>query len=67
MRIKFILILFILVWISLLVRIYYISIQSNNYYESLANSNTIKFEYIPPIRGEILDRNKQPYATKFHL
>ncbi|HIC44570.1 MAG TPA: penicillin-binding protein 2 [Sulfurimonas sp.] len=62
MRIKFILILFILVWISLLVRIYYISIQSNNYYESLANSNTIKFEYIPPIRGEILDRHKQPLA-----
>jgi len=62
MRIKFILIVFILVWVSLLVRIYYISIQSNNYYETLANRNTIKFEYIPPIRGEILDRNKQPLA-----
>jgi len=62
MRIKFVLIVFILVWVSLLVRIYYISIQSNNYYESLADRNTIKFEYIPPIRGEILDRNKQPLA-----
>ena len=62
MRIKFVLIVFILVWISLLVRIYYISIQSNNYYESLASKNSIKFEYIPPIRGEILDRNKQPLA-----
>ena len=62
MRIKFILIVFVLVWISLLVRIYYISIQSNNYYETLANKNTIKFEYIPPIRGEILDRHKQPLA-----
>lgn len=62
MRIKFVLIVFVLVWISLLVRIYYISIQSNNYYESLADRNTIKFEYIPPIRGEILDRNKQPLA-----
>ena len=62
MRIKFVLIVFILVWLSLLVRIYYISIQSNNYYESLASKNTIKFEYIPPIRGEILDRNKQPLA-----
>ena len=62
MRIKFVLIVFVLVWVSLLVRIYYISIQSNNYYESLASKNTIKFEYIPPIRGEILDRNKQPLA-----
>jgi len=62
MRIKFILIVFVLVWISLLIRIYYISVQSNNYYETLASNNTIKFEYIPPIRGEILDRNKQPLA-----
>ncbi len=62
MRVKFVLIVFVLVWISLLVRIYYLSIQSNNYYETLADRNTIKFEYIPPIRGEILDRNKQPLA-----
>jgi len=62
MRVHFVLIVFVLVWVSLLVRIYYISIQSNNYYETLANKNTIKFEYIPPIRGEILDRNKEPLA-----
>lgn len=62
MRMKFVLIVFILVWISLLVRIYYLSIQSNNYYDTLADRNTIKFEYIPPIRGEILDRNNQPLA-----
>ncbi len=62
MRVKFILIFFVLVWVSLLVRIYYISIQSNNYYDALADKNTIKFEYIPPIRGEILDRNKLPLA-----
>lgn len=62
MRVKFVLIVFVLVWVSLLVRIYYISIQSNNYYDALADKNTIKFEYIPPIRGEILDRNKQPLA-----
>jgi penicillin-binding protein 2 len=59
---KVLLSIFILVWISLLVRIYYISIQSNNYYDTLASRNTIKFEYIPPIRGEILDRNNQPLA-----
>jgi len=62
MRVKFVLIVFILVWISLLVRVYYISVQSNNYYETLANKNTIKFEYIPPIRGEIIDRNGRPFA-----
>ena len=62
MRLKLLLIIFVLVWISLLVRIYYISIQSNNYYETLASRNTIKFEYIPPIRGDILDRNHQPLA-----
>ncbi len=62
MRIKFVLVVFVLVWISLLVRVYYISVQSNNYYETLANRNTIKFEYIPPIRGEILDRNGRPFA-----
>ena len=62
MRIKLALIVFILVWVSLLVRIYYISIQSNDHYETLADRNTIKFEYIPPIRGEILDRNNQPLA-----
>jgi penicillin-binding protein 2 len=53
---------FFLVWLSLLVRIYYLSIQSNNYYDAMASKNTIKFEYIPPIRGEILDRNNQPLA-----
>ena len=62
MRLKFVLTVFILVWVSLLVRIYYLSIQSNNYYETLATKNTIKFEYIPPIRGEILDRNGKPFA-----
>ena len=62
MRLKFVLIVFVLVWVSLLVRIYYLSIQSNNYYDTLANKNTIKFEYISPIRGEILDRNNQPLA-----
>jgi penicillin-binding protein 2 len=62
MRIKFVLMFFFLVWLSLLVRIYYLSIQSNDYYDAMASKNTIKFEYIPPIRGEILDRNNQPLA-----
>lgn len=62
MRIKFILSVFAIVWLSLLIRVYSISIQSNAYYDELANRNTIKTKYIAPIRGEILDRNKKPLA-----
>lgn len=62
MRARFIVIIFVVVWLSLLTRIFYLSIQSNNYYESLSDSNTIKTELIAPIRGEILDRNHKPIA-----
>jgi penicillin-binding protein 2 len=62
MRIKFILAVFAIIWLSLLIRVYNISIQSNDYYDALANRNTIKTKYIAPIRGEILDRNKKPLA-----
>ncbi|NOQ29962.1 MAG: penicillin-binding protein 2 [Helicobacteraceae bacterium] len=62
MRIKFIISLFILVWISLLTRIFYLSIQSNNYYEHLSSQNSTKVKFIPPVRGEILDRKLRPIA-----
>ena len=62
MRLKAVLIVFAFVWISLLSRVYYLSIHSNTYYDELANRNTIKIEYIVPVRGEILDRNKKPLA-----
>lgn len=62
MRLKIVFFIFVFVWISLLLRVYYLSIQSNAYYDELADRNTIKIDYIVPVRGEILDRHKKPLA-----
>jgi penicillin-binding protein 2 len=62
MRTKFIISIFLIIWLSLLVRIFYLSIQSNNYYELLSEKNSIKTKLIAPVRGEILDRNFEPIA-----
>lgn len=51
------------VWILLLVRIYDISIRSNEIYEQRAENNVIKTQFIPPVRGQILDINKNPVAV----
>jgi penicillin-binding protein 2 len=59
---RIIITLFAFVWIGLLVRIFYLSIKSNDYYEALSNKNTIKSDLIAPVRGEILDRNRLPVA-----
>ena len=53
----------ILFWIILLVRIYYISIQSNAYYEEIANQNAIKTERLAPLRGSIKDLHGRPLAV----
>jgi len=62
MRIKLLISFFFLVWLFLLVRVFYLSIQSHNYYETLSQHNTIKTELISPIRGEIHDRQNRPIA-----
>jgi len=62
MRTRLILFIFFGMWATLLVRIFFLSIQSNEYYEALANKNSIKNEAIAPIRGEILDINGKPLA-----
>lgn len=62
MRIKIVLLLFFSVIILLLIRVYYLAIKSNSYYETLAKQNMIKTEWILPIRGEIYDRNGIPLA-----
>ncbi|HQS66037.1 MAG TPA: penicillin-binding protein 2 [Sulfuricurvum sp.] len=62
MKFKLLLILFALVWTSLIVRVYHLSIQSNEHYETLAQNNSIKTEFSSPVRGEILDRNLEPIA-----
>lgn len=63
MRIKILLLLFLTFWLVLLVRIYYISIKSNTYYEELSKQNSIKTEDLTPLRGSILDRNAKPLSV----
>jgi len=57
MKNKFILIVFTLLWITILVRVFYLAVHSNKYYSRLSYNNTIKTIKIAPVRGEILDRN----------
>ncbi len=63
MRIKIALSIFLLFWILLLVRVYYISIKSNAYYEEIAKQNAIKTEELAPLRGYILDINGKPLSV----
>ncbi|NWF66497.1 MAG: penicillin-binding protein 2 [Campylobacterales bacterium] len=63
MRIKFLYYVILIVVCTLLIRIYYLSIKSNTYYDELAKRNTIKTQIIPPIRGQILDRYNRPLAV----
>ncbi len=48
---------------ALLVRVYYISIKSNAYYEEIAKQNAIKVDELAPLRGVILDRNLNPLSV----
>jgi len=62
MKIKFILFLFTSIWLALIVRVFFLAIESNHYYEKLSLQNTIKHEKIAPVRGEILDVKNRPIA-----
>ncbi len=62
MKIKFILFVFISIWLALLVRVFFLSVESNSYYEKLSNDNSIKIEQIAPVRGEIVDIHNKPIA-----
>ncbi|MFY9141375.1 penicillin-binding protein 2 [Sulfuricurvum sp.] len=62
MKIKLLLSIFIVIWIGLLVRVFHLSVQSNDYYENLSENNSIKTEFSAPVRGEILDRSLEPIA-----
>lgn len=63
MRIRVLLSFFALAWMILLIRIYYISIKSNTYYEEIAKRNAIKTEYLVPLRGSIKDTNGKPLSV----
>ncbi|MCK9491745.1 MAG: penicillin-binding protein 2 [Sulfurimonas sp.] len=62
MKIKFIIAFFAITWLTLVVRVFFLAVESNSYYEKLSYSNTIKNEQIAPVRGEIVDRNNRPIA-----
>lgn len=62
MKIRILFTFFIIVWIGLLVRVFHLSVQSNDYYENLSENNSIKTELSAPVRGEILDRTSEPIA-----
>jgi penicillin-binding protein 2 len=62
MRYKIVIAIFAIFWIVLLGRIYQVSIKSNYYYENLAKKNSQKIIPIPPLRGEIYDRNGELLA-----
>ncbi|MBW1450721.1 penicillin-binding protein 2 [Campylobacter jejuni] len=57
MRMRLVVGFILLFFICLLSRVYYLSIKSNVYYEELAKQNAIKTEFLPPVRGQITDRN----------
>jgi len=62
-RFTIIITIFILFWITLISKIYHISIKSNYYYENLAQINILRKYFIKPVRGEILDRNRKLLAV----
>lgn len=57
MRMRLVVGFILLFFIFLLSRVYYLSIKSNVYYEELAKQNAVKTEFLPPVRGQITDRN----------
>ena len=62
MKIKFMLFIFITIWLALIVRVFFLSVQSNTHYSALSERNTIKNERIAPVRGEIVDTHNRPIA-----
>ncbi|WP_331775769.1 penicillin-binding protein 2 [Sulfurospirillum sp. 1612] len=63
MKIKIFISIFVVIWIIILSRVYYISIKSYAYYEELAKQNAIKTEELAPLRGSILDLHGRPLSV----
>lgn len=63
MKIKFIVFVFFSIWMALIVRVFFLAVESNSYYEKLSVNNTIKKEKIAPVRGEIVDIKNRPIAV----
>jgi len=56
-RLKFMMNFFMLIFLLIIARFFYIQILQHQYYETKANSNSIKLLPITPSRGMIFDRN----------
>ena len=57
MRVKYLMGFILLIIILLLSRVYYLSVESNEYYEKLSKKNYIKRFHTVSTRGSIIDRN----------
>jgi len=62
MKIKLILFIFISTWLALIVRVFFLAVESNTYYAKRSYENTVRIEQIAPVRGEIVDRKNRPVA-----
>lgn len=62
-RIKIFMLFCLSVSLVLILRMYFLSVKSNVYFEKIAKRNTEKVEIFAPSRGQILDRNGHILAT----
>ncbi|WP_104740899.1 penicillin-binding protein 2 [Helicobacter bizzozeronii] len=62
LRYKFVLGVLLLVWALLLLKIFILTIKTNDYFERLALRNMTKKEILVPTRGLIMDRNRELLA-----
>ena len=63
MRMRIVATVIIGIWILLVARVYHLSINSNSYYEEIAEQNAIKSQFIAPTRGLVLDVKNRPMAV----
>ncbi len=61
-RVKILLAIFVIFWMIIISRLYFLSIKSNKYYQELSKRNIINIEHIAPIRGDIVDTNNMVVA-----
>ncbi|KLE10005.1 penicillin-binding protein 2 [Aliarcobacter butzleri L354] len=61
-RLNIVYIIILAIAFTLLLRVYFLSIKSNTYYDELSKNNYIKRMYKVPVRGIIEDRNGEPLA-----
>lgn len=61
-RYRLIYIIFTIVWVVLIARVYMLSINANEYFSELALKNIERTDVLVPLRGWILDRNNEPLA-----